>query len=428
MGEVVNFDREPPTDLGADVRGLPPARAALARFVAWRRREADALAQLEAGRGKLAAQVERAEESKRREEAAVDAEASSIVSQIKQGLTWSLAAIRKRTVEAGPDVEIGKRALGQLNAELEAKRLEVESIGERLAAAADAALREEAGSIAASYETHLSAARAEATKLAALEMVLYPERDQRRIVIEAPGFSVAGDEIGSRAISGALSEVVKAADVWRTLKQTWTENPRADPAKVLRFNKHDPAALSNLPYHELSDVERHVVDAKFANIRRGKPCTRYPTDFTPSAMRRPSAARSPPRWRRPTSSRFGICSQKPISILNWFSSATAAQSASPNSMRDLPSCTWARSTASRSSGPWSGSDCWSDDELAAVFWVHRAAARAAGRSRKTPRKSWTGTSFLGHDRTPPLSNRPYSGNGHSAGAARRSREDERTRA
>ncbi len=264
MGDVVNFDRDPPADLGADVRGLPPARARLARFVAWRRRETDALAMLEAGRGKLMVRIEKAEEAGHRESAAVNAAAASVVEQIKRGLDWTLGAVRKRPTEPEADLTVERTALAKLDAAIAAKRAEVDAIGKRLADASDAALVEHAeATIGAEYHAAIEAVRAAMTRLEGLEVAIGRGREGR-LVGELPGFATAGHELGVTAVAAPQREVAAAGENWRELARVWSDDPRADASKVLLFSKHDPGALKDVVYHQLTDVERRLVDARRA--------------------------------------------------------------------------------------------------------------------------------------------------------------------
>jgi hypothetical protein len=57
---------DPPDDVKADIRGLPPERARLAQFVAWRRLVAERLANLDAGIAELGADIARVDEAKER--------------------------------------------------------------------------------------------------------------------------------------------------------------------------------------------------------------------------------------------------------------------------------------------------------------------------------------------------------------------------
>src|SRR5271156_6831740 len=104
MGDSASFDRdagEPPADFKADVRGLPPARAHLARLVAWARRKHDTLSVLETGRKKVAAQIEAAESTANKRLAAdVDASALSIVERIRRGADCVLDFSAKKQRDA----------------------------------------------------------------------------------------------------------------------------------------------------------------------------------------------------------------------------------------------------------------------------------------------------------------------------------------
>jgi hypothetical protein len=264
MGEVVSLEQEPPSDLAVDTRGLPTARAKLATYLAWRNREALALAALEAGRGKLAGRVDDAEAGLKRQAAEVDAAAASVVEQIRRGLEWTLGAARKRPDVEGPDLSVAKSALAKIDGEIAAKREAVAAIDARLPGLAHASLVEHAAKIGGEYRAALDAARDGMTALEGLNVVLGRGR-QGRPVGEMPAYAVAGHPLDFTPVAAPLSEVAAAADVWRSLARAWLADPRADVSKMLRFAPHDPAALESVLYHELSAVERRLVDFRAAS-------------------------------------------------------------------------------------------------------------------------------------------------------------------
>lgn len=266
MGTILSFNSdagEPPADIQADVRGMTPARARLARFVAWGRRERDGLATLEAGRGKVAAQVEAAEARRQAHDAEIEAEAEGIADKIKRGLDWTLSFAAPRRAEPAPDLTVARATLTRLDAAIERKRAEVEAVASRVPSVVDAALREEAAAIGIEYRTALDATRAAMTKLEALDVALGGGRGGR-LTFEAPGYAAAGHEIDVTAIVAPPAEISAAVRVWRSFAGALAEDPRADATKFLRFAAHDPHAAETAIYSELSPAERRLVDARRA--------------------------------------------------------------------------------------------------------------------------------------------------------------------
>ena len=235
MGEVVDIDRdtgEPPADLGVDVRGLPAARARLACYGAWRARSANELVQLEVGRSKLAERIAKAEQASKRQAAEVDADATSVVEQIKRGIVdWTFGQGRKMP-EAGPNLAVEHQALSKLDSEIAAKRETIAAIDARLPGLAHAALVEHAVKIGGEYQAALDAARDAMTALEGLNVVLGRGR-QGRPVGEMPGYAIAGHLLEFTPVAAPLSEVAAAADVWRALARAWSADPRADASKIL---------------------------------------------------------------------------------------------------------------------------------------------------------------------------------------------------
>jgi hypothetical protein len=138
------FDIIPIDRSAADVRGLPPARAALARVVAWRRKEQDALATLKAGRARIAARIEAAKAEIAQDHAQAEAEAASILDSVRRGAEFALSFIRPR--EAVLDLTVAHLALAKADEEIRVKAAELDAVAERQKLAVDAALTEAAHS------------------------------------------------------------------------------------------------------------------------------------------------------------------------------------------------------------------------------------------------------------------------------------------
>jgi hypothetical protein len=161
-----------------------------------------------AGQQKLAARIEKAEIAAGRESAAIDQAGASIVSQIKSGLDWSLNAVRKKRSAVSPDLAVEKSAAIQLAAEIERKRGEIEDLDRAIAEAVDAALVEQAKTIADEYVAALESVRAAATKLEGLDVALQRGRVGRlvRSPTSSPAMSLLALKRASSSASFAASQ------------------------------------------------------------------------------------------------------------------------------------------------------------------------------------------------------------------------------
>jgi hypothetical protein len=256
------FDIIPIDRSAADVRGLPPARAALARVVAWRRKEQDALATLKAGRARIAARIEAAKAEIAQDHAQAEAEAASILDSVRRGAEFALSFIRPR--EAVLDLTVAHLALAKADEEIRVKAAELDAVAERQKLAVDAALTEAAHSVVNAYDSALTAATEAAARLEGLAVHLGRGR-AGRTVGEMPGFAMAGDDADARPVAVHRREIDAAAKVWRGFAEALANDPRADAAKHLRFMPLDPSAPTNLSYHELTAAERRLVDVRAAN-------------------------------------------------------------------------------------------------------------------------------------------------------------------
>jgi Domain of Unknown Function (DUF1259) len=81
---------DPPAGRKVDVRGLPRRRAELARLVAWREALVSELEILGTGRRDLADHIKRLEREMAKADADAAASADSVLSRIRQGLSWSI--------------------------------------------------------------------------------------------------------------------------------------------------------------------------------------------------------------------------------------------------------------------------------------------------------------------------------------------------
>ena len=267
MGEVVDIDRdtgEPPADLGVDVRGLPAARARLACYGAWRARSANELVQLEVGRSKLAERIAKAEQASKRQAAEVDADATSVVEQIKRGIVdWTFGQGRKMP-EAGPNLAVEHQALSKLDSEIAAKRETIAAIDARLPGLAHAALVEHAVKIGGEYQAALDAARDAMTALEGLNVVLgrggKAGRSARCRATPSPDIFLNSHRSPHRC---------PKSPPLRTSGARWHGHGRLTRApthrRFLQFAPHNPSSLEGVVYHELTAVERRLVDVRAAS-------------------------------------------------------------------------------------------------------------------------------------------------------------------
>src|SRR5580704_15592124 len=80
-----------PAGIVARTRGLPPARARLARYLAWRKQVADDLARLEAGKARLVGDIGKVDAAKAALETRLASDSASLLDMVKVGANWALS-------------------------------------------------------------------------------------------------------------------------------------------------------------------------------------------------------------------------------------------------------------------------------------------------------------------------------------------------
>ncbi len=249
-------------------RGLPPMRARLARYLAWRKTDDDDLATLKAGRAGLLVQIAKAEEAKSRAATEADAGATSILDKIKSGKEWSIRdaitsahlAATQALAGSAPSLDVARAALAKLDAEIEIKTRLAETIADRNAEFVNAALREHAkAELGREYREAIDAVRDTMTRLEALERMTGAGHDGR-LVAELPGFRAAGQRHDVLPVVALPSDISAAIAAWQALGRAWARNPRAEPSKHLKFASHDPNAADVTPYEALTALERRIAD------------------------------------------------------------------------------------------------------------------------------------------------------------------------
>jgi len=266
--EAVDGFGDLPATHTAATRGLPPQRARLAHYLAWRKSVGDELAALQKGRDKLLNQIAKADRTKGEVAEAADAGAATVLDKIKRGLDWSLGSIvspalkdHAATVAASePQIAVAKAALAKLHAEIEAKTRLQDTIAGRHAEFTNAALCEHAkAELGREYQAAIDTVRDCMTRLEALERMTGGGHDGR-LVAELPGFRAAGQRHDVLPIVALPSDISAALAAWQALGRAWAKNPRAEPSKHLKFASHDPNAADATPYEARTALERRVID------------------------------------------------------------------------------------------------------------------------------------------------------------------------
>jgi hypothetical protein len=260
---------EPPASITADTRGLPPHRAALALHLAWIQSVANEIAALNAGREKIVGQLDKAKQAQARLRDETGAVAASLLDKIKRGLEWSIAsAVSPGHLEKAASINassqhlaVAASTLAQIDQEIAIKSALLVTLENRQGEFMRRALREYAANeVGQEYAAALDAVRECMTRLEALERFCGAGHDGR-LVLEVPGFPVAGHRFDKVPVAVVSSEVGAALGAWRNLAQAWAKSPRANPEKHLKFAPIDPNAVDDVVYDQLTPIERRVVDA-----------------------------------------------------------------------------------------------------------------------------------------------------------------------
>jgi hypothetical protein len=260
---------DPPADIVADTRGLPPMRAALARHLAWIASVEGDLAKLAAGRAKLLEQIEHAKAAQATAAADAAAGAETIIDRIRRNLDWSLGAVissgamdRAASITAsGPHIPVAEAALTKLDAEIARTEALLETLRTRKPRFVAAAAREAADGLYADYATAIDNLREIMTQLAGLDAALGAPRPGPLVAVLPDLVGSSGlDELPILAPPAAIAD---ASRVWLRFVGALATDPRA-PASMLEFPPVNPNAPDPSCYHEKHALERRVIDVNFA--------------------------------------------------------------------------------------------------------------------------------------------------------------------
>ena len=213
---------DPPDDVKADIRGLPPGRARLAQFVAWRRLVADRLTNLDAGIAELSADIARVDEAKDRLRRLVAADTASTLDKLRQGAEAALGDVSGLHAQ-------------DLAAQLVASEHQAAVAGAALAAATPE--RDHFMAVLAALDERLAGVMTDALAEHA-DISLRAEYDaaERTFQDVAARMRAAGRfGLGTIEIRIGYDDLARHRPAWKRLEEVWLQDPRAAPAKHLRW-------------------------------------------------------------------------------------------------------------------------------------------------------------------------------------------------
>ncbi len=249
----------PPTNLKVDVRGLTPARAQLARHIAWIASVEAELATLVAGREKLADHIGRLDRVEAKHRQDKTAAAMSILDRVRSGLPFAIVA--PAASENTAELPVAREALTALEAEISRVEAQLDGLRARKPRFVAAAVREAAQGLYADYATAQENLREIMTQIAGLDAALGAPRPGRLVAVLPDLAGSSG--LDDLPVAAVQSEITAARKVWDTFARALAQDPRA-PADMLEFQPHDPIARDDLTYDRLHPLERQIVDITFA--------------------------------------------------------------------------------------------------------------------------------------------------------------------
>lgn len=258
MGALIHFT-------GAADSSLPPARRALSRcFVelAALKAEDERLAGMETS---LQAAVDKAIADEGRYDEAIAADATMLISRMREGLSglWGSIGGRARRAGAGlieihTDKLVAERALNAIRVERDAI---ANKIAERKAQSSElvaSAVAEAAQGVVDDYATALENARDAMIRVAGLERFLGITRIGRVVGI-MPDFT--GEGFDEQAIVAPAGEIARAVGAFRSFAQALAKDPHA-PASLLALPDVNPEP-EDVVYSDMTAIERARVDSEF---------------------------------------------------------------------------------------------------------------------------------------------------------------------
>ena len=219
-------------------RGLPPCRAALARYLSYRGQISADITRLEAGRDRLITELARADTAKAQAEEAFEAEAVTLADRVASGLDEVFSAFTGKPKPA-PDSRLTRAALTKLEAELASKQALADRLQDRYLEHVHAALREKGADLAAEYARIIDELRNHICKMHSLD-VACGGPPKRQIAASLPGF---GGSTRPRQIMPSDHAIGVGVQSWKALGRGWAEDAKAPARKFLKFLQRDPEAV-----------------------------------------------------------------------------------------------------------------------------------------------------------------------------------------
>jgi hypothetical protein len=226
------MSHEPPLDDPDDdiipsgtisTRGLPPCRAQLAHFMAYRQAVAADVSRLEAGRDRLVLEIAKADAAKAQADEAFETAAVTLADSIKAGAEIMLAAFTGKPKPAPSiDPKLTRAALAKLEADLTAKLALSDRLADRSGEFISGALREHGADLGKEYLALLDALRNTIGRLHSLDVVCGgpAKRDVRGML---PGFSAAGQPMRSIQVGPGEEAIIDGIARWKALAKRWVE-------------------------------------------------------------------------------------------------------------------------------------------------------------------------------------------------------------
>jgi hypothetical protein len=223
-------------------RGLPPCRAALARYMSYRAAVAADIAKLEQGHDRLLLDLAKADSIRTQNEAAFEQDASTLADSVKAGVEFVRVAFTGKP-KAIPDVKLTRAALTKIEGELQAKRSLADRLAARYGEHINAALREHGADLGKEYLALLDQLRGCIAKLHSLDVACGgpAKRDVRAML---PGFCSAGQPSRQLQVGPGDDAVSAGVMSWRALGKAWASDPKASPRAHLKFRLRDRPELT----------------------------------------------------------------------------------------------------------------------------------------------------------------------------------------
>jgi len=221
-------------------RGLPPCRAALARFMSYRGQVAADIARLEQGRDRLVREIDKAAAAKVEAAEAFEVEASTLAERVLSGAETLLATFTGKPKPI-PDVRLAKAALTRIGTELTAKQALAGRLADRYSEHINSALREEGASLAAEYNSLVDQLRLAICKVHSLDLATGIGRvgDVRATI---PGFVICGQSNRPRQLCPSDAAIGVGVQSWKALGRGWADDAKAPARKFLQFVLRDREA------------------------------------------------------------------------------------------------------------------------------------------------------------------------------------------